>query len=543
MARASGINWIKYPLWQSVHSKDAESTARIINMFDLMQQRQITPVGLLGNPPTDLRRQFADDWTGVSEIFAMPPKFWSPSLEPVIARYSSSVRFWQLGSDADTSFVGMKSLPETLANVKKEFDRIGRDTRVGLRWQWTTPPPSSAQMPQTFLSYQSDESESGPEFAEKLAAVKKSGLPCWVHIEPLSTKHPSEERGVDLVKRMVWAKIGGADGIFASDVFDAEHGLLNFDGSPTLLYLPWRTVALSLQGAVYLGPLDLPRNSVNHAFARGDEVVLVIWNDKPTTEETYLGEDVTITDVFGRQTKAEVISSPEGKRNVIRVGPTPVVVRHCSEPIARWRLATKFEKGNLASQHGQQAEAIIVHNTFQFGVSGRVRLRVPNEWEADPKEWPLQLAAGEKTRLPLTITLPPNVSLGTESVGLDFELAADRSYKFQVRRDMKVGLNDVLINVVERVLPDGRLEIEQTVTNNTEPLEVLGFRCSLIVRGHKRQNQRVTKLGRGQDKKLYYLPNGQALHGEPIWLRVEQVEGRRNLNYRWKIGQNEDRDK
>ena len=317
ISKEAGINWLKYPLWQSVYGEDIQLPAHISKMFDELLHYKVTPIGLLNNPPKELRKKFADDWIGISEIFTMPPSFWRPSLDPVIARFSSNVRHWQLGSDVDGSFVGLSSLGETQFNVKREFDQIGRDTRIGIPWNWNTPLPSQEELPQGFLSIRSNKRLSGPELINKLLASQRSGMTRWVMLKPLPkprlSEHEnkedfarkSEERGADLVKRMVAAKIGGAEAIFAFDVFDEQYGLLNKNGSPTLLFLPWRTTALALQGTEFLGSFNMPSGSRNFVFAREGEVVMIIWNDdtsaSETVEEIYLGQKVTATDVWGRQ--------------------------------------------------------------------------------------------------------------------------------------------------------------------------------------------------------------------------------------------------
>ena len=83
---------------------------------------------------------------------------------------------------------------------------------------------------------------------------------------------------------MVAAKLGAADAIFLADPFDVERGLLLSDGSPTEMYLPWRTTALALAGTSHLGSLSLAGHSANFLFTRADETVLVVWNETPTDE-------------------------------------------------------------------------------------------------------------------------------------------------------------------------------------------------------------------------------------------------------------------
>ena len=159
LASQSGINWLKYPLWGSVSEGSAISPSQISAFFDDLSQRKITPIGLLNEPPPELRNQFARDWTGISEIFTVRTEFWRESIEKVIARYSSHVRYWQLGQEDDESFVGMSSrnLAETIARVKSEFDRIGRDARIGVHWNWETAPPSRNDVRGLFLSMSSRE--------------------------------------------------------------------------------------------------------------------------------------------------------------------------------------------------------------------------------------------------------------------------------------------------------------------------------------------------------------------------------------------------
>ncbi len=658
VASEAGINWLKLPLWHTATMNAFQTTLQVSALLQSLGAARIEPVGVLNDPPKKLRQQFAENWRGVGEIFSMPPEFWSPYLEPVVARYSSSVRYWQLGDDADHSFRGTNRLARLLTQIKQEFDRIGRDTHIGVHWDWQTPVPSELNVPQTFLSFSGDpplsadqllrvltgertpelsasspaapsagrsstaqvgsastdapstRTTAGPRKAApagasqavlerstgapaRLAAVKEPTRPRptarvgsasppgtaelasvgrasrtessaassddavsvkgfsvgpsgasrrssrwplrWVVLKPLSPSQASfEQRAADLMKRMVAAKIGGADAIFAWHVFDPEFGLLNADCSPRPLFLPWRTTAVALQGSQYLGSLQLDGGSVNHIFARNGQAAMILWNDQPTTERLYLGERVQSQDIWGRR---HTLSVDGRGRQQIPVGPIPTILLGCSEPIARWRLAVRFEKGRVRSEYGGHEDALLIENTFPQGVSGTVSLSLPRDWEAEPQSWPISLARGEKVRLPFILTLPSDASLGTEQLYVDFDITADRRYRFRVRQSYQVGLGDIILEVHDRKLKDGRLEIEQVIINRTDPPEVLDFRCHLFIPGRKRQKLYVTKLGRDKDKKYYYVPNADELRGKELRLRAEQINGRRVLNKRWIVGQ------
>ncbi|MEX0717965.1 MAG: hypothetical protein WD066_15330 [Planctomycetaceae bacterium] len=535
IAAQSGINWLKFPLWPTARIDDPVAAVRTAELLELLAHRRIRTVGLLDAPPPELREKFARDWTGISEVFTLSPDFWRGSLEAVIARYSSNVRYWQLGGESDFSFNGMQRLPETLATVKREFDRIGQDTRIGVPWSWDVPLPNEAALPRTFLAFNSRDALSPDELADNLRRTKGVGPPRWVSLRALpSGEHGDDERGADLVRQMVAAKVGGAEAIFFAETIDDERGLLRRNGAPGALFLPWRTTATALQGAELLGSLHLPGGSTNHVFSNGGEVLIVVWADEPGFERTYLGENVGVTDMWGRREAAEF--DEKARRHVIPVGPLPRILRNCSAEIIRWQLAVRFEQGRAESSTGDYPDAIVGINPFSQGVGGEVRLSLPPEWQARPDRWTIQAAAGEEFRLPVYLTLPPNATLGVDFATIDFEIVADRPYRFRVHRPYQVGLGDMGIAVVDRVLDDGRLEIEQVITNDIEPIEVLDLRCSLFVPGRKRQTLIVTKLGRGQDRKFFHVPDGKALDGQGLWIRAEQIGGNRVLNYKWRVG-------
>lgn len=536
IASQSGINWLKYPLWSSVSEGNSSVPSQIAAFFDELAQRKITPIGLLNDPPAELRNQFARDWTGISEIFTVRAEFWRESIEKVIARYSSHVRYWQLGEEDDESFVGMSSrnLAETISRVKTEFDRIGRDARIGVHWNWETPLPHRARG--IFLSMSSRQRLAENELVHKLKSAGADVPERWVLIKPLSIAgHTPEERGTDLVKTMVEAKIGGADKIFADDVLDEETGLLSRGGSPSLLFLPWRTTAMALQGADFIGSFLLPEGSRNYAFSRKNEVAVVIWNNEPVDEDLFLGDESVVTDVLGRRIQVPVTEG--GQRAKLRVGPSPLLVRHFPEPIARWMAAVGFEKGRLPSKTGKQRETIRGINTFRQGVNGWVRIVVPKDWKVEPAEARFALASGDKLDIPITLELPSNTSQGRQRLVLDFNMPP---YAFRVYREYEVGLGDVVLSVADTKLENGDLQVRQFIDNNTKPEEKLNFECNLYVPMRKRMQRVVTKLSHGRDTQVYVIPGAESLRGRELQLRAEQIGGQRVLNLKFKVGENWD---
>ena len=294
------------------------------------------------------------------------------------------------------------------------------------------------------------------------------------------------------------------------------------------MFLPWRTFALTLRGTKPLGSLELTHGSHNALFSRGSEMVMAVWNDVPAEERMYLSAEARMLDMNGRETILPV--DPKTGEQIFATQPVPQLIVGVSEAVARWRLALRFQKGRVPSEYGLHEDALLVTNTFPQGVNGRVTLRLPRGWEAEPDQWTIQAAAGETVRLPMQLKFPLDAALGTFQPEVDFEINADRLARFTQRLSYELGIDDVSLDVILRRTKEGRLEIEQRITNKTEPLEELTFTCLLFVPGQIRQKQTATKVGRTVDVRTWFIANPDALADKTLWLKVEQIDGRRFLN-------------
>ena len=300
----AGINRVKYPLWFS--AKNGRQTLnQLLDFGEQLNAEGIELVGLLNDPPDELREQFPSSRPlSAAEIFGAGAKIWFPSLEPVLAQLAGQVRWWQLGDDADDSLSSAPDFADKLGEVKKEFDRAVHDINLGVGWDCGNALPGPAagkKLPLRFAAISSRQPFSPQELASYLETAKDSPQLRWVSLKPLSkSSYSIADRVEDLVKRMIAAKIHGADAVFCPDPFDADCGLMNKDGTPGDLFLPWRTAALELGGHKSLGAMQLPRGSQNLIFVRANDAVMILWNEKPVEEVLYLGEDVKEVNLWGR---------------------------------------------------------------------------------------------------------------------------------------------------------------------------------------------------------------------------------------------------
>ncbi|MGE0605712.1 MAG: hypothetical protein AB7O62_01205 [Pirellulales bacterium] len=521
----AGINRVKLPIWLSMDDQQRSSEISVLD--ERLHAQHIELIGVLDEPPAELKARFGEaPRLLAADIFSQPPELWHDSLEPAMTALSMRVRWWQLGSDGDSSFVGYPDLTGRVGIVKQHLEKFGPKVKLALGWGWINELPQQRQPPWQALNLQADPPLTAGELTDYLQGPTDARR--WVNLQPLPEgEYSTEDRASDLVRRMVAAKIGGAEGIFMPNPLQAGRGLLNPDGTPGELLLPWRTAAIALAGASHLGSVELEGKSRNEVFNGSHGAVMVVWNETPRQERLYLGEDAVITDVWGRTNPA----LREGGQQVIEVGPVPVLVKGISEPIIRIAMQAGFAKKQIPSVLGVAHDnSLQFVNHFPQGAGGRLRIVAPEGWVVQPSSLDFKLAAGEELRQPLRITLPFSANSGPQPITLEFEINAGRKHTFSIQRQVDVGLGDVLLETSTKLDGRGDLIVEQRITNNTD--EFVSFKCELSAPNQRLQRTQVLELGRGTDVQQYTISPGKDLAGKLIWLRAVEIGGPRVLSQR-----------
>ena len=525
----AGINWVKFPVWLS--EDDSTRADGLVLFAEQLHIHGIEMIGLLDQPPPGVRSLF----TGAGQLQAAQifeeTELWHPVLYPVLTRLSLKVRWWQLGRDDDLSFVGYPGLVQKITEIKKQLELFGQEFRLGIGWRWMYEPPTTPQPPWAFLSYWTDPPLTPEELSTHLSAGRRSSERRWVTLTALPRdEYDINARSRDLVQRMLSAKINMADAIIFSDPFDQRQGLMNADGTPSELFLPWRTTALMLSGRDYLGSIELPNGSTNHIFDDGRRAVMLVWNDTPVQETIFLGTDVQIVDLWGRKKKLQ----QDGFRQVIPVGREPIFVVDVNPKVARWRMGFNFDNQRLASAFGRaQSASYHLNNPFHQGVSGSMTLRPLDVWDTDFTGVRFKLAENEEFVNSFNVTLGQNARSGNQKVRVDFDLTADRRYRFSVHRRLDVGPGDVAVEVTTHMDESGNLLVHQQLMNHTD--NFFNFDCFLFAPKRRRQRFQVLNLGRGYHTQTYALPRGEELVGKMVWLRVEEIGGERVLNHSFTV--------
>ena len=162
------------------------------------------------------------------------------------------MRYWQLGTDRDTSFSDFHDLEQEIGTLRGQLFRFGHEVKLGIGWPWIEQSPMSKQATWDFQQYSASPSLTGDEIATYITLPQRKGVASWALIDPLERhQYKLEVRTQDLVQQMLAAKIHGAEGIFVAEPFDDLRDLMSDTGTPSELLLPWRTTASLLGGATY----------------------------------------------------------------------------------------------------------------------------------------------------------------------------------------------------------------------------------------------------------------------------------------------------
>lgn len=533
----AGISWVKFPAWYD--EQDQARADRLAWFAERLGQGGIEMVGLLDQPPPSQAKLFgATTRLPVALIFT-DRDIWEPSLDPLMMRLSLKVHWWQFGNDGDTSYVGMPNLAAKIGELKKSMDRYGQASHLAVVWQPGKQAPPADNASWSVLSY-TDQTEPAPDtnevksltaeqISQQFGAAEAKLARRWLSLTPLpQTGHNTTERVADLLHRMVAAKASGINVTFLPQPFDDEAGLFHADGSPSELFLPWRTTALAISGREHLGALRLPRNSTNHVFAGKKDAVMVLWNERQVREHAYLGENVQRVDLWGRSTPLPVETIDGIKQQVIEVGPEPIFLSGINVGVVRWCMGFEFAQSTLESVFGHaQPVAYRFRNTFDTAISGEMTLTSPTLWDT-PNSQRFRLTAGEERQDSFPLLLKPDADSGPQKVRIDFTVLGEDEFRFSIYRNLTVGLDDIIVELDTHLEPSGELVVKAHVTNHTA--RPVTFRATIFAPERRRQQQLLTVPVPERTTAVYRFPAGKELVGKDLRLRLEEIGGPRVLN-------------
>ncbi|MCE9607132.1 MAG: hypothetical protein K8U03_19785 [Planctomycetia bacterium] len=524
----TGVRRLKYPVW--FDAKKPESGVALKKFIDRLNVQGIGIVGTLTPHTQAMDARFMPGEISAAQTFRLERDQWFPTIEPVLLDLAFKVRGWQLGDDRDFGFQELPGAVDRIGAVKREFDRIEQDAMVGVAWSWLNEPPQEAKPTWRYLALTAIPDLTAEETKQYMETAERPGVERWLSLSALPRDdYTIETRVRDLVDRVVAAKRAGAQSVFFLDPFHSETGLLERNGAPTEMYLPWRTLTTIIDGARPVESVRLPGGSRNQLFLRQQDAVMLLSSDTPTTEPADLEGNVRFFDLWGRT----ITPREEAGKSVVDVGQAPIVAVGLDRDTFVWDGACRIEQPQLQESFGVgQPSSLSIVNTFKQTVQGKITIVGPPGWTIRPSTFDISLAEGQKLRLPFQVVLPLSSESGFQLLRIEHDLASDKRRQFHLYREVQIGDNSVVLEVQTKFVGD-ELEVEQRLSNNSQ--KNVSFRCYLYAPNQRRMRAQVVELPPGIDVRTFRVPNGRALIGKTLWLRVEEQNGTRVLSNRFTV--------
>jgi hypothetical protein len=353
----------------------------------------------------------------------------------------------------------------------------------------------------------------------------------WVSVRPLprSVAGPAQ-RAADFALQLIEAHAAGADAVVVSHPLDPEYGLLQRDGTPGELFLPWRYVTQALGEARYAGSLHLPGGSQNRVFLRDDEAIVLLWNARTTVESVRLGPNAAQYDLWGRAVNV----APGSSESAFLAGPIPTMIVAADPRIVQWHAATRVSSPPLEAQPGvRQRLEVRIPNVFDRPVSGIVRLTLPEGWRCPRPHVQLDAPAGGDMVAAFEVRLPLDVETGRQLLALEIEVQAESAYHTVVYQPVQVGEEWLHLELDAELRDSGELVLRQRLAYaEDEPASLL---IEVFAPEEARRQVRIRDLRRGEYVHVFEFSDGVRLRGQTLWVRVEDVAGKRLLNRRFVV--------
>ena len=227
-------------------------------------------------------------------------------------------------------------------------------------------------------------------------------------------------------------------------------------------------------------------------------------------------------------------AAPQAGAHDIPIGDMPVVVDGIDLPLALFRAAFTIEPSFIPTKHQMHEVAIVLHNPWNEGISGSLRLRDVPGIHVSPRRHEFVAAPGETVRLPLDVVLERGIPAGPKRIEADVKLTAGQDYRLRVHTDVEVGWKHIGLRAtwgLSRDVETGEREIvvTQFITNRGDSAVNLN---AFAVAPDVRQNRRViSALPPGATAiKVFHLPGPARLAGKKIRVGVSERDGIAQLN-------------
>jgi hypothetical protein len=536
IVRTYGAGRIKIPIWLDAN-KEADKIDQLAWLVERLQAQKLMCVGVIDQPPPTQRNQFDDsnELLPITTIF-QNVKTWEPLIEPILTRMSMKLNWFQLGNDEAQNYTANPQLNKAIANIKTKMQPYSQELQIAIAWSWLNSLPQNEKLAWDAMQMSMQPQLTADELEAYVASPMHRGCVHWVGINLLpADKYCLLDRVRDLAERVTVVKRNDVSAAFVTRPLDPNVGLFNADFEPQAISVPWRTLNRYVGPSRYVGTMELPLGSTNFIFENNGEGILLVWNDVQTTEQLYLGENITIYDMWGRRIAVESSRNARGHiEQRFPVGPWPILIQGIDLQIAKFRMQFHLKSTNLLSIIGRsQVLPFELSNAFDQAVRGKMDLVAPTLLQSDNATMPIVLSEGQSMDFELPLQVRSDASAGKHNVRFEFEVNAGKAYYFSSYRTLTLGFGDIemywqagKVSDTELVL---RLEVVNTGASETT------FNCKFFPPPFPYQHFQIDKIPVGTSSREFRMSLPQIDDDAEYWIRCEEVNTRRTLNYRVRV--------
>lgn len=522
---------IKVPVW--FDSKSLQMQKLLCETIDKLQNAEISCVGIIHSPlgAQSIEKDSLQPYLQTAAL--EDPSIWQPSLEPVFRAMCLRVLDFQIGYDDDVQFANNPRYGNSIEILRTLLRRYAPEASiVAAKTPWLAPPPN-----RNIDRWQISD-ELGISESEWDLSVAENGatLPPWTSITPVSSeKYSLNVRTRDLASRMI-ASIRKPDGrsvAWISDPLSDASGFLSPDGTPREMFLPYRTMVDALLHKSYVGKLDLKSGSENALLSDEQNSCLVVWSAKPTQEQLFLGANATAFDIWGRPVPIQTIQTSFGPEQRFQIDQWPVIVKGVDTQVALWRMGLNLDAKRIDSLVGLSQEVqVVFKNPFSYPASGRIELVAPDVLANEVESALFEVGPKSTSTIPVKVLLRSDISALDTPVHIIAYMNGVPPVQFAVERMLRIGNDEVDIETRYRISDADELWIDIDVINYIDT--PISFDCMLLIPDRRRERVIIPRVVDRTTKTLI-LPKASELLNQTLWLRCEQIDSRRVLNYRIKI--------
>ncbi|MCK4627618.1 MAG: hypothetical protein KAT56_01370, partial [Sedimentisphaerales bacterium] len=541
MTRMLNAKLLKLPVWR----RQAETGGAIFSEenFDRklinLQKQKIEVVATFHEVPDELALKMDVGRRSLLDVLSQDVQFWRPQVAFMLAQYARQVPCWQIGGDFQEKQVWDPRIRPVIDTMRQEFDKLVSNTvlAVPLNCMYEV---KRDQIGTDHVSLRIPSSISPREIPAYLEDGRNRGLEhIWVTIEHLDAdKYDREQLLIDFVKRIAYAKKGGAQAIFIKHPWQQRKYNARMVTEPTELYPVFRTLADELGSTRYVGQFDIAPGMPALIFDRDGQGCLFTWNARydpqsgkePVQAQLYLGEAPTMIDIFGNRTK---LPSHNGISQ-LRLTQWPVILSNVDSRIAMLRANLELSPKVIDASISRQRLRLKFVNPFNTTISGSLRFiideRRQRNWLVDPPMLNFILRPQQKFEQEITLKFPSSELGGRKNIDALINIDADRNYNIRTSIPFEIRLFGVDVSIFTRRVNQSDLLINQVVTNDSD--KEISLNSFVDLPDQDRMERAIARLQPGATvTKSYLIRDAEKWLGQIIRIGLYDPKGTKRINY------------